>query len=69
MPNEYRKGPLITTSGGRKVWSFSVYLEECYTVCGERSTRVLDEATNEWNCGKKNINTVEKKICQANSNR
>lgn len=60
--NEYRKEQPVTTSGGRRVWSFSAYLEECYTVCGERSTRVLDEATNEWNHGHKSVHNVKRKI-------
>jgi hypothetical protein len=68
MTNEYRKSPLISTSAGRQVWSFNAYLEECYTVCGERSTQVYDAAMNEWNNGKKDVPTVKKAICRPKSN-
>jgi hypothetical protein len=60
--NRYRSGPYVTTSGGRPVWSFNAFLEECYEECGERSTKVLDAANLEWNGGKKNVPSVCKKV-------
>lgn len=62
MSNDYRKGPLVTSAGGRKVWSFDAYLEECYAVCGERSTRVLDAATSEWTSGRKSVPNVKRSL-------
>lgn len=62
MSNEYRTRTPVTTSGGRSVWSFDDYLEECYTTCGERSTRVLDAATHEWSFGAKDVRNVKRKI-------
>ncbi len=62
MANRYRSGPLVESTAGRKVWSFNAYLEECYQECGERSTRVLDLATAEWEHGAKNVPTVVRKL-------
>jgi hypothetical protein len=58
--NDYQKGPLVTTSAGRKVWSFDAYLEECYARCGEKSSAVLELANAEWMHGHKNVETVRR---------
>jgi hypothetical protein len=62
MANDYRNGPLVTTTVGRQVWSYTAYLEECYAACGERSTKVLDAANAEWDQGKKDIRNVIKTL-------
>lgn len=60
--NRYRSGPYITTSGGRPVWSFDAFLEECYEECGERSTKVLEAANLEWSGNKKDVPSVVRKV-------
>lgn len=59
---------LITTSASRLVRSFSQFLEDCYLACGERSTRVLVAANQEWDTGKKKTVNVQRKVFNAKNN-
>jgi len=52
----------VTSSAGRPVRSFGAFLEDCYERCGERSTRVLDAATAEWDLGDKQVTRVATRL-------
>jgi hypothetical protein len=51
-------GPLIETSAGRMVRSFTVFVNECIEKSGDASTYVRDLAEYEWNHGRKDVRTV-----------